>query len=104
MNPYCWDGKTWRDVTDYGLSETSISFELSKVSFNFKYGSEGPAMDMLVVGGFISVDLDPVDYALTPKFGYSIIEKDKVMRRRNEMTYEEYMNKYTYARLISSKY
>jgi hypothetical protein len=53
---------------------------------------------MLFVEGFISVDLDPVDYAITPKFGYSIIEKDKVMERNDALTLNEYINKFRFAR------
>ena len=92
-NQYCWNSKTWRDVTGFGLSETSFSYKINKVSFKFKYGIAGPVVDMLFVGGFISVNKDPVDYALTPKFGYCVVEKDKVQKSRKQILNELYNNR-----------
>ncbi len=64
-----------------GLSETAFDYVLNEVPFTFIFGDTDDKIDMLFIGGLVGVSVDE-DYALTPKFGYGVVENKKIPKNR----------------------
>ena len=78
-NYYVWE-KTWRDAynsTSFGSGLTTSRFPIAINKVPFKWTYLGQEVDMVFLGGLLSVHYDLNDFSLTPSFGYAITE-DKI--------------------------
>lgn len=75
-NPYCWDGNSWKDAMgEGGMDLPNFKYKTNTVPFTFKYFGSTKKYDMSFLGGLIGVSVDSGDHALTPTFGYAIIQE-----------------------------
>lgn len=78
-NYYVWE-KTWRDAynsTSFGSGLTTSRFPIAINKVPFKWTYLNQEVDMIFLGGLLSVRYDLNDFSLTPVFGYAITE-DKI--------------------------
>ena len=76
-NYYCWKGNSWKNIEmcDEGLKTFDFSYHMNQVPFTWNY--HGTEINMLFAGGLVGVNVNETDSALTPVFGYGVMEDKK---------------------------
>lgn len=76
-NYYCWNGNSWRNVEGCfgGLTTNKFTYHMNQVPYIWNYYET--EYNMLFVGGLVGVNVSKTDSALTPVFGYAVMDDKK---------------------------